>query len=120
MLGYKLFGSGLDTLKVASICQDVGTAISAAGTSQGTATSLTNTLNGIGTVAAGAGVVLYAGSAGDCQLVYNGGANPVNVYPPSGAQINGLAANAPHALAVRTACEYWFLSATQVVGVLSA
>ena len=120
MLGYKLFGSGLGTLSVGAIVQDVGTAISAAGTTQGTATALVNTLNGVSSVAEGAGVVLYAGSAGDCQLVYNGGANAVKVYPPSGAQINGLAANVPHTLAVRTACEYWFLSSTQVVGVLSA
>lgn len=120
MLGYKLFGSGLNTLNVASICQDVGTAISAAGTTQGTATALVNTLNGIGTVASGSGVILYAGSAGDCQLVYNGGANAVMVYPPSGARINGLVTNTAHILATNTACEYWFMSSTQVVGVLSA
>ena len=120
MLGHKLFGSGLDTLKVASICNDVGTAISAAGTTQGTATALTNTLNGLGTVAAGSGVILYAGSAGDCQIVYNGGANAVKVYPPSGARINAMVTNAAHLLATNTACEYWTLSSTQIVGVLSA
>ena len=120
MLGYKLFASGLNGLSVSAIVQDVGTAISAAGTTQGTATALTNTLNWLGTVAAGAGVVLYAGSAGDCQIVYNGGTNAVNVYPPSGANINQLAANIPHVLATHTACEYWFLSSTQIVGVLSA
>lgn len=120
MLGFKIFGSGLNPLSVGAICNDVGTSISAAGTGQSTATALTNTLNGVGTVAAGAGIVLYAGSGGDCQLVYNGGANPVRVYPPSGAKINGLAANAPHILATNTACEYWFLSSTQVFGVLSA
>ena len=120
MLGYKLFASGLNTLSVAAIVLDVGTSLSAAGTSQGTATALTNTLNGITTAAAGSGVILYAGSAGDCQIVYNGGANAVTVYPPSGAKINGLATNAGALLATNTACEYWFLSATQVVGVLSA
>ena len=120
MLGYKLFASGVDTLGVSALVQDVGTSISAAGTTQGTATALTNALNGVSTVASGAGVVLYAGSAGDCQLVYNGGANPVNVYPPVGAKINGMPTNTPHSLGTNTACEYWFLSATQLVGVLSA
>jgi hypothetical protein len=120
MLGYKLFQAGIETLGVATIVQDVGTAISAAGTTQGTATTLTNTLNGISTVASGAGVVLWTGTAGDCQIVYNGGANAVKVYPPSGAKINGLATNAPHTLGTFTVCEYWFLSTTQVVGVLSA
>ena len=120
MLGYKLFQAGFDALTLTAAVQDVGTAIVAAGTTQGTATTLTNTLNGLGTVASGAGVVLWAGSAGDSQIVYNGGANAVKVYPPSGAKINGLATNAPHVLATSTTCEYWFLSATQVVGVLSA
>jgi hypothetical protein len=120
MLGWKLFGSGLNTLSVGAIVQDVGTGISAAGTTQGTATELTNALNGISTVAASSGVRLYAGSTGDSQIVYNGGANPVRVYPPTGAKINGLATNAPHVLVTNTACEFWFLSSTQVVGVLSA
>lgn len=120
MLGFKLFGSGLTTLAVASICQDVTSGIVAAGTTQGTATALTSTLNGLGTVAAGSGVVLYAGSAGDCQIVYNAGANAVKVYPPVGATINQLAVNIPHTLAINTACEYWFLSSTQLIGVLSA
>ena len=120
MLGFKVFAAGLNPTAVASIVMDVGAGLSAAGTTQGTATALTNTLNGITTAGAGSGVILYAGSDGDCQIVYNGGANPVNVYPPSGAKINGLATNASHLLATNTACEYWFLSATQVVGVLSA
>ena len=120
MLGYKLFQAGFETLALTAAVQDVGTAISAAGTTQGTATTLTNALNGISTVAAGAGVVLWTGTAGDCQLVYNGGANAVKVYPPSGAKINGLATDVPHVLSPTTVCEYWFLSTTQVVGVLSA
>ena len=120
MLGYKLFASGLNSTQVAAILLDVGTSISAAGTTQATATALTNTLNGVTTAAAGSGVVLYGGSAGDSQTVYNGGANAVNVYPPSGAKINGLATNSPHLLATNTACEFWFLSATPVIGVLSA
>ena len=120
MLAWKLFGSGLDSLKVASIGQDVATGIVAAGTTQGTATALTNTLNGLGTVASSTGVILYAGSAGDCQIVYNGGTNSVKVYPPVGANINQLAVNTPHTLPINTACEYWFLSSTQLIGVLSA
>ena len=120
MLGYKLFQAGFETLALTATVQDVGTAISAAGTTQGTATTLTNALNGISSVASGTGVVLWTGTAGDCQIVYNGGANAVSVYPPSGAKINGLPTNTPHILGTNTVCEYWFLSTTQVVGVLSA
>lgn len=120
MLGYKLFGSGLSDLAVSAICNDVGTSISAAGSTQSGATALVNTVNGISTVAAGAGVILYAGSAGDWQVVYNGGANAVKVYPPSGARINAMVTNTAHVLATQTVCQYWFMSSTQVVGVLSA
>ena len=120
MLGYKVFAAGLTDLATRALVMDVNAAVSAAGTTQGTATALTNTLNFVSTAAASSGVVLYTGSAGDCQIVYNGGANPVKVYPPSSAKINGLATNAAHTLATNTACEYWFVSQTQVVGVLSA
>ena len=94
--------------------------ISAAGTTQGTATLLTSAYNGITTVGAGSGVLLKTGVAGDSQVVFNGGANPVNVYPPTGAHINQLANNIPHDLANNTACKYCFFSATLVVGILSA
>jgi hypothetical protein len=120
MLGYKLFGSGLSDLTVSAICNDVGTAISAAGSAQSGATALVNTVNGVSTVATGTGVILYAGSGGDCQIVYNGGANAVKVYPPSGARINAMVTNTAHVLATQTACQYWFLSSTQIIGVLSS
>lgn len=120
MLGFKLFGSGLNTLSVAAIGGDVGTSISAAGTNQGTATALTNALNAIATVATGAGVILYSGSAGDWQVVYNGGANSLSVYPPSGAQINALGTNNPATLSVNTGCIYFCMSTTQFIQVVSA
>ncbi len=105
-----------DTIKrVAAI--GVGTAISAAGTTQGTATSLTAAVNYVSTVGAGAGVIL---SAGPSQVVYNAGANPLSVYPPTGAAINQLAANGAMTLARFTACAFSFVSATQWIGVLSA
>lgn len=120
MLGFKLFSSGLSDLAVSAIGNDVNAAISAAGTDQAGATELTNCLNGVTTVASASGVRLYSGSAGDWQLVFNGGANPLRVYPFTGAKINQLAANSPHVLQMNTACVYFTLSTTQVVGVLSA
>ena len=95
------------------------TGISAAGTVQGNATALTTVCNGITTAAAGSGVRLRAGSTGEWQTVYNGGANAVNVYPPSGANINQLAANVPHILATNTACQFSFFSSTLIIGILS-
>lgn len=94
-----------------------GTGLSAAGTTQGTATALTAGVNVITTVAANSGVIL---TAGPFQVVYNGGANPLNVYPPTSAAINQLAVNTPILLAIRTSCVFWYSSATLWIGVLSA
>ncbi len=121
MLGYKIFGAGVPGLTVQAMCQDAATALSAAGTTQGTATTLTNAVNFLGTVSSGAGVILSPnGTAGDCQFVFNGGANAVKVYPPSGAKINALATNAGVLVAPNTACEFWCGSTTQWAAVLSA
>lgn len=120
MLAYKLFGSGLNTLTVAAMT-DVATGLTAAGTTQGTAYESTSAKNSFTTVAAGAGTVLDSDAApGDTQMIYNGGANALKVYPPSGAQINALGANQPMLLAIRTACEFHCLSSTLWTGILSA
>lgn len=121
MLGHKVMGAGVQGLAVAAICKDTATAISAAGTTQGTATELTAADNELTTVAAGAGVVLSASlAAGDSQSVFNAGANAVKVYPPSGMKINNLATNAAMLLATNTGCIFKCVSTTRVFGVLSA
>ena len=121
MLGYKVMQAGVQGLAVQALCMDAATGIAAAGTTQGTATALGSAVNFIGTAAAGSGVVLSSSaSAGDSQLVYNGGANPVKVYPPSGATINRLATNAAATIATNTACEFHCGSTTQWAAVLSA
>ncbi|MDO8707020.1 MAG: hypothetical protein Q7J84_18995 [Sulfuricaulis sp.] len=121
MLGWKAFGAGLSLPLSEAICKDVATALSAAGTTQGTATELGAACSEVTTVAAGAGVVLSASlAAGDEQSVFNAGANAVKVYPPSGFKINALAANAPMTLATNTGVIFKCVSTTRVFGVLSA
>lgn len=68
--------------------------VSAAGTTQGTATQLTAALNTVSTVASGTGVNLPASAPGLAVTVQNTGANPLLVYPAQGATdtINGQAA----------------------------
>lgn len=80
-------GNGLQTIQFAD-------SISAAGTTQATATALTAALNNVTTVASGTGVNLPASSAGLQITVQNNGANPLTVYPAQGASdtINGQAA----------------------------
>ena len=101
--------------------QDVGISITAAGTTQATAKLLINGVNTVTTVASGAGVVLFPPSGpGVFQLVYNGGANALKVYPSLGYQINALGANNAMVLATGTAVEFWVVSDSQVVAFLSA
>ena len=120
MIGSKVFAAGLPIPLVECICKDVAT-VSAAGTTQGTATELTAADSEITTVAAGSGVILNSNlSAGDQQTVFNAGANAVKVYPPSGFKINALATNAAMTLATNTGCLFKCVSSTRVFGVLSA
>lgn len=70
--------------------------ISAAGTTQATATALSNWWNVVTTVASGSGVALMSGVS---MVVSNRGTNPLAVYPPSGGQIESLATNSPFMLA---------------------
>lgn len=98
-----------------------GLLVTAAGTTQATATLLINGLNGIKTAAANSGVILTPNNlTSDCQVVFNGGANSLTVYPPVGSQINSLTANTGMSLAPNTGCIFWWLTGTQIIGVLSA
>lgn len=120
-LGWKVFAAGIPQPTAAALLQDVATSITAAGTTQGAATELTAADSEVTTVAAGAGVALSSKlAAGDAVSVFNAGANPLKVYPPSGMKINALAANAAMTLATNTGCIFKCVSTTRVFGVLSA
>ena len=121
MLGWKVFNSGLPGPLQSSICKDTEASISAAGTTQGTATELKAADNEITTVASGAGCVLSSAIAsGDTQTVFNAGANAVKIYPPSGMQINALAANLPMTLGINTGVMFKCISSTRIFAILSA
>ena len=120
MLGYKLFGAGLTTLAVEAM-KDVATGLTATGSTQAGAYEVTYAKNGFSTVALGTGAVLDSDAApGDSQVIYNGGANVLRVYPPSGAAINNLAADAAVLIARNTACEFFCLTTTTWTANLSA
>jgi hypothetical protein len=91
----------------------ISAAVTAAGSTQGTATALTKTINNVTTVAASTGVVLPTAVAGYIVIVRNGGANALNVYPATGAAINAGAANAAHSLPVGAMIQYVATSTTQ-------
>ena len=120
-LGWKVFAAGLPQPTAAALLKDVATSVSAAGTTQGTATELTSADSEVTTVSAGTGVVLSSQlAAGDEQSVFNAGANALKVYPPSGMKINSLAANAAMTLGTNTGVIFKCVSTTRVFGVLSA
>jgi len=97
-----------------------GAALTATGTLQSDALQLAATINQVTTVAASTGVKLYSAAvAGDMQVVYNGGANSLKVYPQSGATINQLSANTGMTLPINTSCQFFAVSATAWVAILS-
>jgi hypothetical protein len=121
MLGHKVLGSGLNSLSVIAIAQDIATGLTATGTNQATAYEVTTAKADFTTVASGTGAILSSkGAAGDDQLILNSGVNVLKVYPPSGAKINALATNAAISLAPNTACWFSCFSTTKWTGVLSA
>ncbi len=98
----------------------VGAGLTAAGSSQSDALQLTNAVNQVTTAAASTGVKLYASPvAGDVQVVYNGGANQIRVYPQTSGTINQLSANTGMILPVATSCAFYAVSTTAWIGLLS-
>ena len=94
--------------------------LTATGTTQATAYVLIADRNFFSTVAASTGAILNSNrSQGDSQTIYNGGANPLTVYPPVGSQINELTTNAGMLLPIRTACQFIHSATTQWTGILS-
>lgn len=97
-LAIDLMGVGMPSEQATLLGQSVLTAVTAAGTTAGTATALTNSQTAI-TSAAGANGVILPATATLTRLFFirNLAASTaaLNVYPPTGGSINALAANAP-------------------------
>lgn len=105
--------TGVNITSEAYFINSVQSGISSAGGSQGTATALTKNVNVVSTVSAGTGVLLPTTTGGLKITVINTGANSLNVYPNSGAQINSGGPNSPYVLATGGKLEFMSTSATQ-------
>jgi hypothetical protein len=92
------------------VAQSIGASISAAGSSQATATALSSVYNFI--TAGTGGVLLPTMQPGQSVAVFNQTASAINVYPPSGASINGGAANAAVSLPANTSATFVCQTAT--------
>lgn len=99
----------------------VTTGITAAGSTQGTATALASFLNVVSTATALQGVRLSSSwTTGFDQTVFNQSGTAIKVYPPTGFQINELGTNAAMILADNTAVKFYQSTSTQWIGILSA
>lgn len=111
---------GLSAGSAAAINGQVNSSVSAAGTTQGTATTLTASISVITTAAASSGVVLTDSMIGDEYDILNLGANAVTVYPPSGGRINAIATNGGFTLATNTSVKVRKFTSTRWAAFLSA
>ena len=87
---------------------------SAAGTTQGTATALTKTVNFITTVTSGSaeGVALPGAAAGLNITIVNTTSTNLNVYPASGDTVNDLGTNNPYVIAAKSSMQFNALDTT--------
>lgn len=91
-----------------------------AGTTQATASSCLADHVNVPTVGAGEGVILTPGNGSDIRTVTNADqSNELLVYPPVGAQFNGITANLPLTLPRAKAGLFVFTSPTTIMAVFS-
>ena len=91
----------------------VDASVTAAGTTQGTATDLTKTYNIINTASANQGVQLPDAVSGTRVTVFNSTSNNIKVYPYTNESINDLNANASLLLGPEKGRDFIAISATQ-------
>jgi sugar lactone lactonase YvrE len=114
-IGSAVSGATSTTTLNGLVVNSISAAVSAAGTTQGTATGLVSNINNVTVVtAAAAGVRLPTAVAGMRILVRNSdSADTLSIYPATGGTINALAANAAFTLAAGSTIELMATTATQ-------
>ena len=103
---FKVSGSAGSTTGWVAVPGDSDLGVTAVGAGQGTAYQIYRYKTVFTTVAAGTGGVLPTIVAGDTRRVLNRGANPLLIYPGSGAAIESLAVNAPVTIPVKGALTF--------------
>ncbi len=117
---FQVMGAGFSAGQAIAMGGTINNAVSAAGTTQGTATTLTAANNNITVAAANSGVILPQGQVGDDFWIINTGANACYIYPASGAKINALATNAGALLPTNTTMLIKQMTSTLYMAVQSA
>ena len=119
-LAKQIMGGGISFGAAKAINGSVATGLTATGTTQGTGLALNAAVNVFSTVAASTGAVLCSCEVSDQQMVYNGGASTLTIYPDSGSTINQLSANSGVSLAANTAMLCKRITSTRWIAMLSA
>ncbi len=91
----------------------VDASVTAAGTTQGTATALSKTYNIVNTASANQGVQLPDASSGTRITVFNSTTATIKIYPYTNESINDLSANAALSLGPEKGRDFVAVSATQ-------
>lgn len=121
-LGAQL-NSSLGAQAALAVLGSLSASITAAGTTQGTATLLSNANNIVTTVAAGTGVrlpVTPVVGPNDRLHVANHGANTLAVYPPSSGKLGTASTNVPAMIAPGKCGDFFCIDGTNYTAVLSA
>lgn len=120
-LAKDIMGGGFSAGQAQAIQGTINSAVSAAGTVITDATDLDASNNYISTAAASSGVQLPSVPLGDSVLVYNGGANPVKVYPhDASSTINSASAGVAVSCPVNTLMSFYRWTSTKWVAGMSA
>jgi len=114
-IGSAVSGANSTTTFGGFVIDSISAAVSAAGSTQATATALVSNINNVTVVALAAdGVRLPTAVAGMRILVRNSdSADILKIYPATGAQINALGANTSISLAISTSIQLFATSTTQ-------
>ena len=91
----------------------VDASVTAAGTTQATATALTKTYNIVNTASANQGVQLVDASSGTRVTIFNSTTATIKIYPYTNESINDLTANAALSLGPEKGRDFVAVSATQ-------
>lgn len=102
----------------AKAVQGQANSIAAAGSAQGSATSITNSV--VAVTSGTGGVVLPNAEIADEVDICNLTSAAITVYPPSGSRVNALSTNSGFLLAPNTAVKVRKFTSTRWMGFLSA
>lgn len=109
---------GFSAMSAKAIQGQVNGAVAAAGTTQGTATNLTMSVNAV--TSGTGGVELPSAEVNDEVDICNLSGAAITVYPPTGERVNGLASNQGFILANNTSVKVKKFTTTRWLGNLSA